>query len=121
MGRFFRKANREETVRYTTPDGEDWIELRAELSKSEVNEILNRAPSGERDLEGGLRFLEVFFERAMVQWSAEDDNGNPIPPTVEVYRELEAANARWLDDTLGSHLQKIMGHQVDEMEEKPSS
>jgi hypothetical protein len=121
MSRFLRRANREETIRYTTPDGEDYVELRAELSKGEVNSILSNAPSGNQDIEGGLAFLELFFERAVVAWSAQDDDGNPILPTVQEYQALEAGAARWLDETLSTHLQEIIGKQVDEAEGKPSA
>jgi len=121
MSRMFRRANRQETVRYTTPDGEDYIELRSELSKGEVNEILKRAPRGDGDVDAGLDFISTFFERAIVSWSALDDEGNPIPPTIDEYLNLEAAAGQWIDTQLAQHLNKVIGREVDEQEGKPLS
>ena len=119
MGRMFRRANRQETVRYTTPDGEDFIELRSELSKGEVNEILRHAPRGDADVDAGLDFISTFFEKTVVSWSATDEEGNPIPPTVEEYQNLEAGAGQWIDKQLGQHLNKVIGQEVDELEGKP--
>ncbi len=121
MGKFFRRANREEVVRYTTPDGDDFIDLRAELTKGEVNRVLQHVPTAERDLAGGLEFLESFFEASIVRWSLTDEEDNPVPPTVDEYRDLEASGARWIDEQLSTHMSKIMGRQVDDAEGKPSS
>ena len=121
MSKMFRRANRQETVRYTTPDGEDFIELRAELTKGEVNDILKRAPRGESDVDAGVEFIETFFARTVVSWSATDEEGNPIPPTVEEYRDLEASAGQWIDKQLGQHLNKVIGQEVDALEGKPSN
>ena len=122
MGSFFRRANREDVKRYTTDDGQDYIEFRAELTKGEVNTILQYVPSGERDLAGGLAFLEAFFELAVVRWSMVDpETGEPVPPSVEEYRNLEATGARWIDEQISTHMGHIMGTTVDEAEGKPSN
>ena len=112
----FRFANAEEVTRYTTEDGQDWIEFRSELRKDEVNKLLGRAPTGDRDIEGGLEFLEHFFRIATVRWSMVDDGGNAVAPTVEVYRALEARGARQIDEWIGQHMRKTVGTEVEEME-----
>lgn len=116
----FRFANTEDVVRYSDEDG-DYIDLRAELTKAEANKIMGLAPSGERDIEGGLAFLERFFQMTIRGWSMQDEEGNPVLPTVEAYRRLEAGGARQIDEWLGQHLQKTLGNEVEKLEGESSS
>lgn len=120
MSGFFKLARIDETTRYHTPDGDDYIDLRAELSKAEANQILSASPTGERDIEGGLAFFEHFFQKTCVGWSMTDDEGHPVKPTVEAYRSLEASAARWIDEQLGVHLNKTLGARVEDLEGKSS-
>lgn len=120
MGNFFKKARTDTTTRYFTPDGDDYIDLRAELSKAEANQILSASPTGERDIEGGLAFFEHFFAKTIVGWSFVDEEEHPVPPTIENYRSLEASAARWIDEQLGTHLNKTLGAKVEELEGKSS-
>lgn len=121
MSNFFKKARTDKVDRYIAPDGENWIELRAELSKAEANRILEHSPSSERDIRGGLSFYEYFYESTIVRWSATDEEGSPIAATVEAYRELEATVARWIDETLTKHLSKTLGSKVEELEGKSNN
>lgn len=117
---FFRKANPDEIVRVTTPDGEDWIDLYGEFSKEQVNKVVLAAPRGSDDVQGSLSFVERFFEIAVKDWSMTDDKGDKVKPTVKVYRDLANEPAKWIDGVLVEHLQKTIGQQVDELEGKPS-
>jgi hypothetical protein len=126
MGSLLRLANKELTDTYYfgeapaegETDDRDFMVVRAELSKGEVNRVLSNAPQGERDLQGGLRFLEHFFEEIMVRWSLQDETGDPLPPTVENYRNLEAVAAKWVDERLSEHLNKVVGREVENLESK---
>lgn len=117
---FFRRADANEVERYTTPDGEDWVDLRKEFSKSEVNKIITTSPKSNDDIGGSLSFVERFAEMAVVGWSAVNEKGEPIKFTVEEYRKLAASAGQWLDRTLIEHLQKTIGGEVDAKEKKPS-
>lgn len=125
MGKLFRKADVESTVTYFFgPDEEgderDWIRVRDSLTKSEVNKLLASAPTEQGDIEGGLKFIERFFERVVVAWSLEapDDDGNmqSVPPSLDAFREMDAAGARQIEDKLGNHLNKVMGREVEKLE-----
>src|SRR6478609_3402714 len=116
MSNFFRRANSSETTRYSTPVGEDYITFKAELSKAEANRILAEAPRDGDSLEVAFNFLEKFFDESVVDWSWVDDEGNAIAPSVPMYRELEAGAARWVDEQVGTHLQKTLGRQVEKLE-----
>lgn len=118
---FFRRANAEDVIRYTTPDGEDWIDLRKEFSKAEVNKIILSSPKANDDLAGSLSFVERFAEMAVVSWSMVDDKGKEVKFTVEEYKKLAAESSQWLDKTLVEHLQKTIGREVEDQEKKPSN
>lgn len=95
---------------------QDYITVRSSLTKGESNEILSNAPSGERDIKGGLAFLERFFEKVMIDWSMVDDDGKPVKPTVAEYRKMEAGGARLIDEQLGKHLNKVLGREIEQAE-----
>lgn len=121
MGNFFKKANREEVIRFETPDGEDFIEFRASLSKAEANAILSAAPSEQGDIEGGLFFISRYVERAGVRWSFTDENGEPVPLTLENYLDLDAVAARWVDERAGEAMQQTIGKQIEKLEGESTS
>jgi len=118
---FFRRAKLHETVRYETPDGGDWVELRAELSKGEMNKIALSAPRNTEDMERNLAFVERIAELLIVDWSMTDEDGNKIPFSLEEYRALAPEPSQWLDSTLSQHFVAMTGKVVEELEGKPSS
>lgn len=118
---FWKSANRAETIRYTAPDGEDWIDMRAELSKGEVNKLIVASPKGAEDTAGSLSFIEKFATIAIVDWSNTDEKGKSVPFTLDAYYGLGVEAAQWLDKTLSEHLQKTMGAEVEELEGKPTT
>lgn len=119
MGSIFRRANRAEIVRYAYPDSDDWIEMRAELTKGEVNKLILATPKGSEDVEGSLGFIQRFATIAVTGWSAVDENDKPVAFSMEEYLELPGDIAQWLDKIFSEHLQKIMGAEVEELEGKP--
>lgn len=125
MGKFLRLANTEDFKRYYYEvDGEptdEYIDLRTQLKKSEANAMLKFAPRQENDLEGGMRFIERAFHDIVKGWSLEDDDGNPIPATVETYQDLDAAAAQWVDRSLGVHLRTVLGADGEKAEGKLES
>lgn len=118
----FKRADREaaETYYFGEDGDQDFIRVRSSLSKGEANEILGQAPSGERDIKQGLAFLEVFFKAVMIEWSLVDEEGLPVKPTVEEYRNMDAAGARLIDEKLGQHLNKLIGREVEAAEGESS-
>lgn len=117
---FFRRADLSDLERYETPDGEDWVDLRKEFSKSEVNKIILASPKNNDDIGGSLTFVERFAEMSVAGWSMVDDKGKDVKFSVEEYRKLAAEPGQWLDRTLIEHLQKTIGGEVDKLEKKPS-
>lgn len=111
MGKL-RLANTEETRRYYTEDGEDYLDLRAEITKREATALLKFAPRKEDDLDGGLRFIEKAFADLIVGWSLD------APATAETYQMLDAAGAQWVDRTVGNHLRLVLGAEAQEAEGK---
>lgn len=109
---FLRFANTEETKRYETPDGDEYIDLRAEISKKEATSLLKFAPKKEDDLDGGLRFIEKAFNDLIVAWSLD------APTNVESYQKLDAAAATWIDRTVGNHLRSVLGTEAEAAEGK---
>lgn len=119
MSKFLRLANTEETKRYTHDNGEDYLDLRAQITKKEANALIKFAPRKDEDLDGGLRFLEKAFGDLIVGWSLEDEEGNPIKPSIQVYEQLESSAASWIDRTVGQHLRGVFGNDAEEAEGKP--
>lgn len=120
MSLSFKPARTDTTIRYTTPDGENFVEYRAELSKAEANRILGVSPTGERDISGGLNFFRYFFGACCTGWSVTDHEGSPMAPTVENYDRLPADVGRWIDEQSGKHLNATLGASVEETEKKLS-
>lgn len=122
-------ANTKEVKRYyydevdedgnvTFEDQETWIDVQAELTKKQSNGILRFAPKEDGNLEAGLRFIGKAFSDIIVGWSLYDEEGNMIPPTIEVYEELETSAAAWIDRTIGKHLRKVFGTDSENAEKK---
>ena len=119
---FWKFANEEEVERFYTEDGEDWVDLRKELSKRSMNDLLEYAPrskDGEDPSNADqLKFIQKYGEIATVGWSAVDTNGNPMGFSIKDYLALDAQVASWLDKTWSQHLATQMGAEVDELEGK---
>jgi len=118
MGNRFKKADRDATETFTFgEDGEDtdFLRVRSSLSKAEANTILRHMPTEQRDLEGYTNLLERLFETVVVGWSMEED-GKPVEPTVENYREMEAEGAALIDEKLRDVLSTLFGAKTEELE-----
>lgn len=108
-----RLANTEEVKRYYMDDeSEDYIELRAEITKKQATSLLKFAPKKEDDLDGGLRFIEKAFNDLIVGWSLD------APANVETYQALDAISAGWVDRTVGNHLRHVLGAEAEQAEGK---
>jgi len=121
MGKFLRLANTEETQRYYYEDTEEYIELRADLNKKQASNLLKFAPRKEDDLDGGLRFIAKAFADLVVGWSLTDDDGNNLPTTIEIYEQLDAGAAMWIDRTVGEHLRSKLNTEAEVVEGKLES
>jgi hypothetical protein len=129
MGKTFKKANREAVDVYYfgdepkegQEDERDWIRVRASISKQEANAILSTAPTENRDIAGGLAFLERFADKVLVAWSLTDEEGNQLPATLENYREMDAAPASIIERKLSEHFNKLLGREVERLEGESST
>lgn len=118
MSDFLRLANVEDVKRYQYKDTDEYIELKADLSKKQATELLKFAPRKEDDIAGGLRFIGLAFKHLIMDWSLKDADGNPVNPSMEVYEQLSAAPAQWIDRTVGDHLRQALGVEAEEAEGK---
>lgn len=108
MSGFLRLADPNSTVR-VTHDGGDWLDLRASLSKRQVNSILLTLPSEVFDRSGENKFsfssvvntAEALFGALVVGWSLD------APATVDNYLGLEGEAAGWVDTVLYEHFDRI--------------
>lgn len=122
MSNTWRKANREKTQEFRTEDGDNYIVLRDSLTKSEANHLTEFAPSADDPSKNAKAagMLEEAFKVLVIDWSLEEDNGEKILPTIDAYREMEAAPARWVDEQVMKQMSKLMGIEVQETEGKLS-
>lgn len=122
MGSKLKRVNREDTSRYEE-DG-DYVVFRKELTRGEMGRLMRLFPQqredGTRDLEQASAFMEEFFDLVKVTWSLEDENGTPIPISVQAYRDLEASSGFWIDAQLNTHMPIVM-NQKDAEGESTSS
>lgn len=118
MSQFLRLAKTDDVKRYFYEDTDEYIELRTEITKKEATGLLKFAPKEEGDIEAGFRFIGRAFRDLIVGWSLKDDDGNPIEPSLEVYEQLGAAPANWIDRTVGRHLRGVLGVEAEEAEGK---
>jgi tRNA isopentenyl-2-thiomethyl-A-37 hydroxylase MiaE len=89
-------------------DEEDFIKVRADLSKREFNELVSHMPSGvAKDGEGlsladATKFQEYLFGALVVGWSLD------VPATVEEYNNLSAEAGQEIDVKLGEHFESLL-------------
>lgn len=125
MGSFFKLANKEDVVRYETPDGEDFISFREQLSKGEWKRIIKKAPvkQGEEEvsIEQALGYQDLFFMSLAVEWSVLDDEGNKTTPSIELFDALPTSAAEWIEEKLKIEIEKHFGKHVKRLEEKSDS
>lgn len=105
--KFLRPVDKTVTKRYEHESG-DWVELRQNLSKREVNSILRVMPAdainGTADGKSGSEMVdmltsvaETLFTNLVVAWSVDDS------PNVETYLSLPSDAAGWVDKILFEH------------------
>lgn len=87
--------------------GEDWLDVRTELSRKSFNRLLEGMPNREFTEESGLTpqegmsFATSLFKALVVGWSL------PIDPTVENYENLVSEAAQEIDSALVDHFGTI--------------
>jgi hypothetical protein len=118
---FFTVANAQDVSRIVAPNGEDWLEIKADFSKSDVNKLMLAAPRSGEDLKVSLDFVDRFFEIAVMGWSMVDEKGEAVKPSLTVYKQLSNEPAKWIDEQLGKALDELLGREVEEEGKEPSS
>lgn len=119
---FLRAVDITDVKRYTHDSG-DWVDLRRNLSKREVNSILKSMPAnGNIDNGDGdntkmittvENISETLFKALVAAWSVDES------PSIETYYSFSAEAASWLDNILFEHFNK---QSLDKVEEgKPST
>lgn len=105
--KFLRPVDKTVTKRYEHESG-DWVDLRQNLSKREVNAILRVMPAdainGTAGEKSGAEMVDVLtsvaetlFTNLVVGWSVDDS------PSVETYLSLPSDAAGWVDKILFEH------------------
>ena len=107
-------ADKNEVVRYSTDDGEDWIDLRASLTKGEMNSLFNSMPDSLVEqamvkgddgeslgavvlIKDAPEMSKALFKAYAKAWSLNE------PWTVESYLELDPDAAAWVDEQISTH------------------
>jgi hypothetical protein len=105
--KFLRPVDRTLTKKYEHESG-DWLELRQNLSKREVNAILRVMPAdavnANTDNKSGAEMVdmltsvaETLFTNLVVAWSVDES------PAVDTYLSLPSEAANWVDKILFDH------------------
>jgi hypothetical protein len=117
-----RLANKEKTVRYENDKGE-WILVRGEITKKEHMDLTRELnPSAESRTVGDFYdMFEKFFQLVMLDWSLVDEKDNPMPPTLQLYYDLNTESAGQIDEWLNKHMQEKFGREVEELEGEATS
>lgn len=99
-----------ETKRITL-EGDEYIEVKTDVSKRDFNRLLQVLPS--TFTEDGLTpatmsdFTDFLFDLLVVGWSLVDENGAPVPTTLENYNELSRDAALAVDAALVEHFNSL--------------
>lgn len=118
---FLKLADQTAVKRYTHEEG-DWVELREQLTKKEMNFLLRVTPDSmiEPDKDSNIAVLkdapgmaEHLFATCVVSWSLD------IEPTVENYLALDPQAGSWLDGVLYGHINTM--NLTKEEQGKPST
>lgn len=118
---FFELANNEEVIRIETEDGQDWIEVKADLSKAEFNRLALAGPQNPDDRAGGLTFMDKVVETFVRGWSFKDENGNPVEFDMRLYKNLKTQAANWISGKCMEHFNNLTKVEVEEAEGKPEN
>lgn len=87
--------------------GDDWLEVRSDLSKGTFNQLLGAMPNREiaegqgLTLSEGLTFAQALFEALVVGWSASEE------ANLQNYLALSSEAASEVDAALIEHFGKI--------------
>lgn len=107
MSNFLRLADLNATTRIVHDNGEDWIEVRSNLSKKDMDNILRSLPASmvnggtNVDFRDVSEMAHVLFDTLMVGWSIE------APCTFENYQALDSQAAQWVDTKLFEHFSAL--------------
>lgn len=103
----------------------DFIEVRKGLSKANFREILAALPEDFNDDNKSFspkeadNFTVGIFSALVVGWSAVDEDGTPIPATVESYlNRLDRETAQAVDTALFDYFNSLS---LTEQEKSPSN
>lgn len=118
---FFQLANNEEVIRFETEDGQDWIEVKADLSKAEFNKLALAGPSSADDRAGGLTFMDKVVQTFMRDWSFKDAEGNAVEFDMRLYKNLQVGPANWISGKCMEHFNNLTKIEVEDAEGKPEN
>lgn len=100
-----------ETTKVFTEDQEDWIELRASVSKGTINTLLSSLPDSmmQRAADGSTSYsfkeatstTQALFGSLVVGWSL------PVEASVENYLALDNKAGDWVDSSLYNHFNSL--------------
>jgi|WetSurMetagenome_2_1015567.scaffolds.fasta_scaffold601967_1 hypothetical protein len=91
------------------PLGEDdWLEVWPDISKRQFGQLIAALPDDFAETQSMSptqteQFTTSIFETFVTDWSVVDDEGNPVPATVDNYLELTRESATAVDAALMEH------------------
>ncbi len=102
-----RKASEGTKTIKLVEDDDDYIVVRADISKREFNALAaampNNGQGGELTIPEAVVFTKFLFETLVVGWSLDDTK-----PTGEAYDELSAEGATAVDAILAAHFESLL-------------
>lgn len=120
MASFFRRAKVDEVNRVYVDEAskEDWIDLKLELSKGDMNRLALVGPQGKGDREGALRMADRYFELVVRSWSFTDEDGEAVPCTLAEFHNLAPEGANWIDEQIQVHMKETFGVTDETLEDE---
>lgn len=92
----------------------DWIEVKEGLSRRDFNRLIGTLPvtrdgldTDAIDLDTATGFSEALFDVFVEDWSLQDEDGNPVPATLENYQMLERQSSSEIDTVLSDHFNAL--------------
>lgn len=101
-------------------DGEDWVKVRTDVAKRDFNRFIAFLPGREMSDDDKLTAPEAvelqngMFELLVVGWSMVEEDGTPVPATLDEYLALSNDASQALDTALAEHFKSLQPTKAEE-------
>lgn len=116
MGKLLRLVSSETKRINLDDDGEDWIEVKADISKREYGNLassfgidLNQSEDEAVNftIPQAMAMQSNLFETFVVGWSLTDPKGKALPVTLDNYLELSREASEAVDTAISEHFNSL--------------